>query len=197
VVVIDTLDNNLDWTTLRPVYGSAPSKITLTQTGTAKVATFTFSDINLPTATSDPVRSNGMFTYTIKTLPGLVTGSTFKNSASIYFDYNAPVKTNTTLNTLQIPSGVKSVPAGASHSFSIYPNPASLTFNAVINSTEDASADMKVCDVTGKVLISKTINVQKGQQTVSTGVNQLTPGIYFVSLIQSGQTQTEKLVIMK
>ena len=197
IVVIDTLDNNLDWTSLRPVFESSPSKITLTQVGTVKIATFTFNDINLPTATSDPVRSNGMFTYTIKTIPGLPIGSTFKNSGSIYFDYNPPIKTNTTLNTLGSPTGTSTLPNEASHSFTIYPNPASEAFNAVINSTENAPADMKVCDVTGKVLISKTINVQKGLQTISTGVNQLTPGIYFVSLIQSGKTQTQKLVIMK
>ena len=196
IVIVDTLDNNLDWTTLRPVYMSGKCKVTLNQVGTYKIATFTFPDINLPTATAEPVTSNGMFTYTIHTQRGLAIGSTFQNSASIYFDYNAPIKTNKTLNTLGSSTGITPVPASQG-SFLIYPNPAQKTFNAVINSNGTGTADLQVADVAGRVLISKTITLQNGAQTINVDASQMAPGVYFVTCIQNGASQTQKLVIMK
>lgn len=196
IVVIDTLDNNLDWTSLKPVYQSGKCKVTLTQTGSVKVAKFMFANINLPAAVYEPVSSNGMFTYTVKTRRGLPIGTQFKNSASIYFDYNEPVKTNTTVNTLGANLVVNQI-AGKEGAFTVYPNPAGQSFNAVINSTEAGNGSLDVYDVTGKLLISKNITLQAGSQTIANDVSQIAPGVYFVTLHSGGNVQTQKLVIMK
>jgi len=142
--------------------------------------------------------SNGMLTYTIKLNSGLASGTQIRNHASIYFDYNAPVVTNSTLNTIgtAAPQGIKTQSSQNQGSFTIYPNPASKTFNALINSDAAGAADMIISDVTGKSLISKNITLQQGSQTVSTDISKLAPGVYFVSLDQNGKTQTQKLVIM-
>ena len=196
IVVIDTLDPNLDWTTLTPIYESAHCKIDLSSTGVAK---FTFSNINLPTAASSAMASNGMFTYSIKTRPGLPLGTQFKAHASIYFDYNDPIVTDTTVNTLVASSTTNTNTFGTSqqNSFVIYPNPANRTFNAVINSIDATEANMIITDVTGKILMNKTVAIQKGQQTITNDASQLTPGIYFVSFNEHGKMQTQKLVIMR
>ncbi len=199
IIVIDTIDGNLDWTTLRPEYMSAACKVTLQQVGSMKVAKFTFNNIFLPTKTSNDLRSNGMFTYTIKTMPGLPIGTQFKNRASIYFDYNAPVMTNQTLNTLgaTATTAVTNTTTVPQRAFTIYPNPAGQNFYSVINSAAAASAEMSVSDVTGKVLITKTVALQKGAQTISTNISALAPGVYFVTLNNSGKTETQKLVVIK
>ncbi len=199
IIVVDTLDNNLDWTTLRPEYMSAACKVTLQQIGSLKVAKFTFRNIFLPTKTSNDLRSNGMFTYTIKTMPGLPIGTQFKNHASIYFDYNAPVMTNQTLNTLgaTATTAVNNTTAEPQRSFTIYPNPAGQNFYSVINSAASVSAEMSISDVTGKVLASKTIALQKGAQTIATNISTLAPGVYFVTLNNNGKTETQKLVVIK
>ena len=196
IVVIDTLDPNLDWTTLQPVYESAPCSITLRTNG---VVTFTFSDINLSPAATSPVTSNGMFTYTIRTRSGLPMGTKFKAHASIYFDYNAPVMTDTTLNTLDsiVPAGVNDISSEKYNSFTIYPNPANQTFNSIINADDAGKATMIVADITGKVLITKPLTLQKGSQTITTDASQLSAGIYFVTFNHEGKPQTQKLVIMK
>jgi uncharacterized repeat protein (TIGR01451 family) len=198
IVVIDTLDDNLNWTSMMPVFESAKCQVTLGQSGTKKVAKFTFHDINLPTQSSSEVNSSGFFTYTIHTKPGLPVGTQFKNSASIYFDYNAPVKTNTTINTLgsTLPAVVSNTATEIRQSFTVYPNPASKTFNAIISSDIAGNAIMNIADVTGKVLLTKTVDLQTGTQSVATDVSRLTPGIYFVSLAGNGKVQTQKLVIM-
>ena len=194
VVVKDTLDANLDWTTLRPVYMSDKCVVDLNDNG---IATFTFNHIDLPPSSSQPVTSNAMFTYTIKQKPGLPIGAQIKNHASIYFDFNAPVMTNTTLNTIGWPESVTTVGSTKNNSFAIYPNPTNKTFNAVINSDEAGDANINISDITGKVLMSKTITILKGTQTITTDASQLAPGIYFVTFNQKGKVQTQKLVIMR
>ncbi len=195
--VVDTLDDNLDWTSLVPISGQC--QVTVDQYAGKKIATFMFNEINLPPASSEPITSNAMFSYSIKTLPGLPVGTQFKNSASIYFDYNAPVKTNQTLNTLgSLPEHTGNVTARQNvNSFSVYPNPASTRFTAIINSDIAGNANMNITDVTGKILMNTKVNVQKGRQSVSSDISQLTPGVYFVNFTQNGKSQIQKLVVIK
>ena len=61
---------------------------------------FNFDGINLPDSNSNEPASHGWITYTIDQVPGLLVGTQIRNTAAIYFDYNAPVITNTTLNTI-------------------------------------------------------------------------------------------------
>ena len=197
VVVKDTLDGNLDWKTLRPVYMSKNCVVDIDEHG---VATFTFSHINLPPVTTEPIASNAMFTYTVKQRPGLPLGTRIHNSASIYFDFNAPIKTNKTRNTIGWSVGVQNISAAATanDAFTVYPNPANNTFNAVINSNEAGTYGLKISDVAGRLHINKTLTITKGSQTIPVDVNQLSAGIYFVTLTGAdGKEETQKLVIMK
>jgi uncharacterized repeat protein (TIGR01451 family) len=200
ITVIDTLDDNLNWSTLRPVYQSAKCQVTLTQVGSKKIAKFVFNNINLPAMANEPLASNGMFTYTVHLQPSLPAGSQIRNHASIYFDYNEPVVTNSTINTIGTANpifvGVKSI-AGPKTTFAIYPNPANNVCNAVINAITSGSATIEVADITGKVISSKVTSLQKGAQTIQVDISSLTPGAYVVSFIQNGSTQSEKLVIIK
>lgn len=193
IVVIDTLDANLDWTTLRPQFASHNCVVTLDEHGVAK---FTFNNIHLPYASSYPVTSNGMFTYTVKTRHGLAIGSQIKNKASIYFDYNAPIVTNRTLNTIYNGVGVSNV-SNQQSSFSLYPNPADKTCYAVINSDIFGGADLYITDITGKTLVSTTVALTIGKQSVPVDVSSLAPGMYLVTLHSMDKTSTQKLVIMK
>jgi len=65
-----------------------------------KILKFNFKDINLADSLSDPAGSKGFVTYQIDPYLGLNEGTVIENSAGIYFDFNAPVITNTTKNTL-------------------------------------------------------------------------------------------------
>ena len=193
VVVVDTLDADLDWSTLRPIYQSHPCSVTMNENG---VVTFTFNNINLPPAIWSEDGSNGMLTYTIETKPSLALGTQFTNNAAIYFDYNEPIITNTTLNTLGVPQGIQGV-ANANEDFTIYPNPANKMFYAQINSNDATIAVMNITDVSGKQVMQQTLKLQTGTQNISVDVASLTPGLYFVSVVNNGKSSTQKLVIMK
>ena len=54
-----------------------------------------FQDIHLVDSFHNEPQSHGYITYRIKPKNNLVIGDVINNSASIYFDFNAPVITNT------------------------------------------------------------------------------------------------------
>ena len=98
-VVIDTLSDNLDISTLQ--VGAASHKYLFNISGKGRpVLTWTFNNINLPDSTHDKLNSNGFVSFSIKAKAGLAPQSKIENYADIIFDFNDPVLTNTTLNKM-------------------------------------------------------------------------------------------------
>lgn len=193
VVVVDSLDSDLDWTTFKPGYKSHNTTISMNENG---VVTYTFENIDLPPAIQDKLLSNGLFTYSIKTKKNLPVGTQFTNKAAIYFDYNEAVITNITVNTLAAPTDVHETHTNGFNDFSLYPNPANDMCYVKMN-LENADANIKMTDVTGKTILSKNYTLAKGQQTVSLSTSEITPGIYFVTITSCNVQATKKLVIVK
>jgi hypothetical protein len=96
VVIVDNLDDRLDLNTLLVLYASHNVNVE----AEGDTVYFKFLDINLPDSTRSPVESNGFVLFTIKPKPGLSEGVEIFNTAGIYFDFNEPIITNTTRNTL-------------------------------------------------------------------------------------------------
>ena len=103
VRIEDQLDANLDWTTFRPIAFSHSCSATLSDDG---MVTFLFTNILLPDSVVNEPGSHGFVKYRIWPLSDLPLGTAVENSASIFFDNNAAVLTNTTKNTLvdQLPA---------------------------------------------------------------------------------------------
>ncbi len=99
VSIKDTLDANLDLRTFRVLDTSHPDKLTTTIEANRFVS-FNFDYIYLPDSTSNPEGSQGYVTYTIKSQQGLDENTLIENTASIYFDANPPIVTNTTQNQM-------------------------------------------------------------------------------------------------
>lgn len=94
IYVRDTLDlPNLDMNGFRILGASHPYQVTMSPGGQLE---FAFPNIMLPDSGANQLASNGYFTYEVAPKAGLPLGTVIDNSASIYFDFNAPVKTNTT-----------------------------------------------------------------------------------------------------
>ncbi|MGV3503178.1 MAG: IPT/TIG domain-containing protein [Adhaeribacter sp.] len=99
VVVVDTLPQELDLATLQVGAASHPFTYTLSGKG-RPVLTFTFNNIMLPDSTRDPVGSNGFVQLSIRPRKDLPEKTKVENFADIFFDYNEPVRTNTTVNRI-------------------------------------------------------------------------------------------------
>ncbi|MBL0037258.1 MAG: VCBS repeat-containing protein [Flavobacteriales bacterium] len=98
VVIEDVLDPDLLWESMQVVAAShALTQISVDESGEA---TFRFGQIMLPDSNVNEPASHGFITYRIAPMPGAPHGTVITNTAGIFFDLNAPVITNTTLNTL-------------------------------------------------------------------------------------------------
>ncbi len=92
---------------------------------TQRLLRFTFPDILLPDSTTNAPASNGFVRFRIQPVAGLPFGATVNNSAAIYFDFNEPIITNTTLHTFGIPtvSSTAVNPLSGTAPLKIFPNP--------------------------------------------------------------------------
>jgi uncharacterized repeat protein (TIGR01451 family) len=99
VEVIDTLNSNLDVTTFIPEASSHAYTTELTGHG---VIHFHFNNILLPDSTTDEPHSHGFVSFQIRSKQNLAQGTNINNTSNIVFDFNPPVNTNTTTNTVDL-----------------------------------------------------------------------------------------------
>ncbi len=193
VIIRDTLDPNLDWSSFRLRDFSHKVQTSISTDG---LLTFTFKNIYLVDSIEDFESSQGFVTYTISPKENLSENTVISNTAYIYFDFNPAILTNTTINTLVslLPVTTKSIPDPLS--FVLYPNPTSNKFNILIDkSTINRVLVMETIDLAGKVISHQPI---KNQSARTFSVDHLQKGMYFISLKDQKTgaiLHTEKLVI--
>ena len=100
--VYDTLSTHLDISTFQMGAVSHPYTVDFLAPTPAgePVVRFRFNPIYLPDSNVNEPASNGYIHYRIAQKPNLPNGTVINNSASIYFDFNSPIKTNTTVHTV-------------------------------------------------------------------------------------------------
>lgn len=97
IVVQDTLPLTLDPSTVQPGASSHPYSFELLGNG---VLRFTFTDIMLPDSNASEPDSHGFVNFTVAQASSNTNGTLINNQAAIYFDFNAPVFTNTYSHTV-------------------------------------------------------------------------------------------------
>lgn len=97
IAVMDTLDASLDMTSVQLL---AASHNVLLKGLNGNVLRFEFDNIQLPDSASNEPLSHGFAIFKVKPLIGVPHGTLLHNKVEIYFDYNPPIVTNTTENTL-------------------------------------------------------------------------------------------------
>lgn len=97
VRIIDQISELLDISTFDLLGASHPTTVNVLQTNKLE---FKLNNILLPDSGVNFLGSQGYVVFRIKLNPDLVHGQEIKNKASIFFDLNPPVITNTVLNTI-------------------------------------------------------------------------------------------------
>ncbi len=185
IIVKDTLDSNLQWSTLKVISASDANITQVLQDGTVK---FNFPNINLPDSLSDEPGSHGFIQYVIKTKNNLTNPTLIHNSASIYFDFNSPIVTNDAISTYSF-SGVENY-LSVSGKFVLFPNPADQTILISLHSLSKNSR-LVVCDVAGKEICSMAVISSNFKfETLN-----LQNGIYFITVTSPTQAVTQKLIV--
>lgn len=187
IVVRDTLDASLDLSSFEWLGQSHPGSITLN----GSVLTVDFPNINLPDSSVDFYGSMGHFQYRVKPVSGLSAGTIIQNTAHIFFDFNAPIVTNTTENEYMI--GVGTPDVGLTSVYLLYPNPASHQMTIQCSNPSRDNRTMYVYDLQGKCVMHLSMGA-KEQMLVNT--QRLENGMYLFTLNNESGVQTQgKFVI--
>ena len=180
----DTLDTMLDLETFQVINYSHQNLIDLT----GNVLNVRFPNIQLPDSTSNHDGSIGFIQYRAKPKAAWTSPYQIKNTAYIYFDYNAPIVTNTTLNTILIPTGLHNQTETV---MNLFPNPTNGNFTIELNTKEKQF--IQIFDITGNVVLSQSI--ENGKAIIDGSL--LASGIYNINIKGSNSVGNKKLVIVK
>mgnify|MGYP000889118251 CR=1 FL=1 len=174
----NTLQPTLDWNTFRPI--TASHNFVTTRNG--NLVTFKFNDINLPASSVNEPASHGFVTYMIKPAASVGIGSVINNQANIYFDFNAPIITNTATTTVQQAMGTE---AFTSSSVKVYPNP--VTDRLAIQTAGETVLQAGIYDLNGRLCISSAnVNI--------VDTSALAPGMYLAKITTEKGTSTFRVV---
>ncbi len=185
--LLDTLDAKLDLSTFQLINYSHANVVSLT----GRLLTFNFHNINLPDSTTDFAGSQGFVQYRIKPIANLLGGTRILNKASIYFDFNPPVSTNTSVNTFtrSIVTSATNQLAMENGEFNIYPNPAS--DNITINYTSSLkNYTINIYDVMGSLV--KTMICKSASATIPVG--EFTSGIYLLNVKDGNHSSVKRFI---
>jgi uncharacterized repeat protein (TIGR01451 family) len=175
VVVIDTLDMNLDVATFAVLASSHP---VVTSISPDRVVTFTYDNIYLPDSIVNEPQSHGYIIYHVKGISTMADPTTVNNTAYIYFDLNAPVLTNTTLTTFS-DNFLSVAESENDDAVIVYPNP--VHSNLVIHFEKDNPQPYRaiLLDVTGREVLQTGMIDQNDLQL---NVNGLSAGTYILKI---------------
>ncbi len=176
VVIRDTLDTDLNIFTVTPGVSSHTYEFRMYG---PRVLEWTFNNINLPDSTVDQVGSNGFVTFHVEQNPNLAPGTVINNDADIYFDYNDPITTNTTVH--RIYEGFPNVLSlqdlvNSKESIVLYPNPTSSEIT--ITSDKFTNEPYTLFDQMGRTVGLGTLTGTSTTISLST----LSKGIYILKV---------------
>jgi uncharacterized repeat protein (TIGR01451 family) len=186
IKVIDTLSSMLDVTSFDVTSASHSYTVSIKNN---YIITFSFNHIMLLDSGRSEPKSHGFISYKIKPKNGLALGSTIKNTAYIYFDFNPAVVTNTALTTVSNANvSVESIGNNISV-FSAFPNPFTQEINLMFK--ERGNYDFKVVDLLGRV---KHSGSAKNAVSSTVDLSVCSPGAYLIIVEGNKGVQQAKII---
>lgn len=183
VRVNDVLDSKLDETSVRMINSS--HAYMLDRVGNN--LNWKFDGIELEPSVANTTIGKGYITFQVKPKPGYSVGDIIPNTASIYFDFNPAIVTNT-FNTEFVTT--LSVTNFESESFAVYPNPTTGALTILSKSNNKLINNVVVSDVLGKTI---QVNSFKTSNAVL-DLSNLNRGVYFVKVQSEGLEKVMKVI---
>lgn len=184
IKLADTLDAALDLSTFQVTNYSHFNTSSLVNNALA----FNFPNIQLPDSLSDPEGSKGFVQYRIKPRAGRPAGTTIHNTAYIYFDYNAAVVTNTTVNEFVLSLSINE--NNANTSFTIFPNPGNGKYMVSITGNNASVCSLEVYNALGEIVLTE----KKALNVFQIDLSSQPDGIYFVKLAGANQPLYQRII---
>jgi hypothetical protein len=167
------------------IYHSTDHGITFTHQSSINVAYYNVLYLNISAG-----RGPGEFYYIYENL--VQPYGTIYTMLEIYYSSDAGLTFTKYVHNLYAEYvGIADIP-GKAATIGIHPNPASGHFTAHLPQQPAPSTSLSLTDLTGRQLRQRPLT----QQATTLSCEGLPPGVYFVSLVQSGKTlATEKLIV--
>jgi hypothetical protein len=153
------------------------------------VIKFNFNNINLADSFSNEPASHGFVTFKAKLESNLNLGTVIENTAYIYFDFNAPIVTNTAINTIDLLTSTSVQIVNAN--LSVYPNPAKEElFISISNFKSNTNNYLEIFNIAGQKMMDQSIT----QQATKVDLSGLSKGLYLLKTNVEGTISTVKIV---
>lgn len=186
VRVNDILDAKLDENSLQMLSSSHSYVLDRVDNN----VTWKFDNIQLPVSIANTNVGKGYIAFKIKPKAGYAVGDIIPNTASIFFDFNPPIITNTFTTEFYEPLANPSFDAT---SFTVHPNPSSEIVFVNLNTSSESISKVQIMDVMGKIVLS-SLEVNSNQASIN--IENVSSGIYFVEVTtQNGLKSVKKLIV--
>lgn len=189
VFLENQLPTGLDISSFEVISSSHAYQYTLSEQGMLDVA---YKYIDLPAAMNDSIGAHGFFKYRIKPLKSVVGGTQIANNAKIYFDFEAPIVTNTVINTIKY-QGSQEVKM-----LNIYPNPATDWVQIILDKAHFKVTNPKVIshwdilDYSSRIISRGSGNFEP---SFKINISHLPTGFYMLRAFdETGQEYVGKLI---
>lgn len=176
----DTLSSLLDLTSFEVVYFSHDMHYKIVN----NKLTVYFPNIMLADSTTNEPESKGKLIYRVKPKSDMPIGTEIDNTCHIFFDFNAPIVTNTVTTLFDISASLPSY----NYDWVLYPNPNKGSFSVSGGQYES----IEIFDETGRML---DFHVEDHAEAARIHLVNAVAGIYFVRLMNGGQVVVKKVFI--
>ena len=184
VFILDTISEKLDLSTFHAIDASHNYNVVLLGN---RVVKFEFPNINLADSTTNEALSHGMIKYAIRCNNTLQIADSIVNTAHIFFDFNEPIKTNSVVNIVVIPSKIGDY--NPEKNIVIAPNPA--TDYTVIQFGDNEIYNLEIRTIDGRLV--KSIKTIANQYLLNT--SEFRSGVYIVKISSGLNVTCKKLIV--
>jgi uncharacterized repeat protein (TIGR01451 family) len=190
VVIRDTLSSEFDIFSITPGVSSHNYQFRIYGN---RILEWTFNNIMLPDSNVNEPESNGFVTFTIKQNSNLQNGLTLMNSAGIYFDFNAPIITNTSLHTINeiqplVITSLFKTTYNNTFDINIYPNPTKSLIHLQLGNNQ--LSIITIFNTIGKVILNRSVSSNYS----SINIENLPSGVYLIEIQQGAQKVVKKII---
>ncbi len=196
VVIRDFIQSGLDITTIRPGVSNHDYSFHMVDNRIE----FRFDDILLVDSTTNEPGSHGFVKFKISQEKDLPIGTIIENTASIFFDFNAPIITNKTWHTIGEDFITVNLVENVAEINNIkhikaYPNPfiEYINFELETNNNASPEVELTVYNTMGIMVSSR----QFKQSNFKFYKNGLPPGVYFYEIKLGNDTLASGKLVLK
>ncbi len=184
VRILDTLHPDLDYSTIKPISASADYRVEINDNNEVE---FIFDNIYLPHEDENEPESHGFVAYKIKPKASIAIGDVITGDASIFFDFNPPIITNTV--STEFVDDLRTESYTLENLIQIYPNPVN-DFLSIKIAENIQLKNLKLYNLQGQELL------QFPQSIKRINLSQLSAGMYILK-IETDQGSINKRLLKK